>query len=349
MKYLKLLLWPFSLLYGSILLLRNYLYDNGMLASKRFAIPVIAVGNLTVGGTGKTPHVEYLLRLLKGYQTATLSRGYKRKSRGFVLADETATAASLGDEPFQYYRDFPGATVAVSESRVAGIEALQKLRPELEVVVLDDAMQHRPIHPSLNILLTDYTRLFFNDRVLPAGLLREPRQGAQRADLIVVSKCPAGMAEEEQQAIVRQVRRYSRPATPVFFSTFRYGAPVPMGAARQVPNRIILLTGIANPAPLVRNLQEQGYTLAHQKAYADHYAYTLQDMRELQKLVESEPSGALAIVTTRKDAVKLSDVNLQDATRQLPLFYIPIEVDFLKNGSLFDELIQEHVASFRKQ
>lgn len=329
------------------MLLRNFLYDQNVLASKHFAIPVIAVGNLTVGGTGKTPHVEYLLRLLQDYQTATLSRGYKRKSKGFVLADETASAASLGDEPFQYYRDFPGVMVAVSESRVAGIENLQKLRQELEVVVLDDAMQHRPVQPSLNILLTDYSRLFYKDRVLPAGLLREPRQGARRADLIVVSKCPAGMGEEEQQAIRRQISRYSRPAVPVFFSTFRYGAPVPMGSSRQVTNRIILLTGIANPAPLVRYLQEQEYTLAHHMAYADHHPYTRHDLSELQKLVESEPSVSLSIVTTRKDAAKLADAGLQEITRQLPLFYVPIEVDFLRNHSMFDKLMLQHVASFR--
>jgi tetraacyldisaccharide 4'-kinase len=282
--------------------------------------------------------VEYLLRLLQGYRTAALSRGYKRKSKGFVLADETASAASLGDEPFQYYRDFPGVTVAVSESRVAGIENLQKLRQELEVVVLDDAMQHRPVQPSLNILLTDYARLFYKDRVLPAGLLREPKQGARRADLIVVSKCPAGMGEEEQQAIVRQIGRYSRPAAPVFFSTFRYGTPVPIGSSRQVTNRVILLTGIANPSPLVRYLQEQAYT----------HPYTLHDLTELQKLVESEPSRSLSIITTRKDAVKLSDTGLQEITKQLPLFYVPIEVDFLKNGGLFDKLVLEHMASFRK-
>ncbi|WP_018477836.1 tetraacyldisaccharide 4'-kinase [Pontibacter roseus] len=346
MKYLKLLLWPFSLLYGGIMLLRNYLYDTGMLRSTRFSLPVIAVGNLTVGGTGKTPHVEYLLRLLKGYPTATLSRGYKRKSKGFVLADHTASAATLGDEPFQYHRDFRGVTVAVSEDRVAGIAKLLKLKPELGVVVLDDAMQHRPVQPSLNILLTDYTRPFYKDLVLPAGILREPRQGANRADIVVVSKCPPALKLEEEQAIRQQISRYSRADAPVFFSSFSYGEPVPIGSAGSLSKRIILMTGIANAAPLVRYLEEQHYIIHRHLAFADHHHYTQKDLQLLQESLNEDQVESLSILTTRKDAVKLQEGELLEITHQLPLFYIPVEVAFLKNGEQFDAFVLQHVASF---
>ena len=347
MKYLKLLLWPFSLLYGGIILLRNFLYDQGLLASRRFAIPVFAVGNLTVGGTGKTPHVEYLLRLLQRYQTATLSRGYKRRSKGFVLADRSVSAEQLGDEPFQYYRDFPGVTVAVCESRVEGIATLQELRPELEVVVLDDAMQHRPVQPSLNILLTDYTRPFYRDLVLPAGLLREPRHGAARADVVIVSKCPQQLQEEEQQTIIKRIRRYSRATVPVFFSTFRYGSPVAMGSASHLTRRIVLLTGIANAAPLVAYLQEQHFTIVRHLAFPDHHQYRKEDLEQLQGIVAGEGEDTLCVVTTRKDAVKLMDDALLSLTQQLPLFYIPIEVQFLAQRDAFDRLILEHVEDFK--
>lgn len=347
MTFLRYLLWPFSLLYGAIMQLRNWLYDKGWLASKRFPIPVVTVGNLTVGGTGKTPHVEYLLRLLNGYSLAVLSRGYKRKSKGFVLANESATAELLGDEPYQYHRDFPGVTVAVSENRPLGIEKLLQLRPDLQVILLDDAMQHRPVTPSLSIMITDYNRLFYKDLVLPAGLLREPRSGAKRADVIIVSKCPQQLAETEMKQIARRVREYAKPETAVFFSAFRYGKPIPMGNSQEVGKNIVLLTGIANAQPLVDFLKSERYTIIRHLEYPDHYSYTTQDIAKLQDLLWKEGLGALSVITTSKDAVKLTDAGLSGLTRALPFFYIPIEACFLQQGDAFDHTIKQHLVSLK--
>lgn len=345
MLFLRILLWPFSLLYGGIMLLRNWLYDAGWMRSVRFGIPVISVGNLTVGGTGKTPHVEYLLRLLSTGQVAVLSRGYRRKTKGFVLADATASAYTLGDEPYQYHRDFPGVTVAVCESRPAGIAELLQRKPDTQVVVLDDAMQHRPVQPSLNLMLTDYGRPFFRDWVLPAGLLREPRTGAKRADAVIVTKCPAGMAANEMEALRRKVHRYSRPGTPVFFSGFRYGQAVPIGNATQPGQRIVLLTGIANAGPLRDHLRQEGYEVVQHLEHPDHHHYTLQDLQKVKMLLEQD--GNISVLTTRKDAVKLTYAGLRSATASLPLFYLPIEVCFLQDQQAFDALIRGHLASFK--
>ncbi|MCX2739258.1 tetraacyldisaccharide 4'-kinase [Pontibacter anaerobius] len=342
-KYLHIPLWPFSQLYGGIMRLRNLGYDKGLLASRHFQIPVIAVGNLTVGGTGKTPHVEYLLRLLHNYKVATLSRGYKRQSKGFILADASSSAAILGDEPFQYHLDFKEVEVAVCEDRVKGIEQLQKQVPGLEVVLLDDAMQHRPVQPSLNILITDYNRPFYNDHVLPAGRLREPRSGAQRADAVIVSKCPAGMGQQEREQILEQVQKYTLPDTPVFFSSFAYGAPVAIGNALSLSKKAVLLTGIANAEPLKNYLRSQGYTLLKHYAYPDHHLYTSDNLQELTELLQKPAYAGATILTTRKDAVKLTDAALEPLTKQLPIFYVPIEVKILSGGDKFDQLVLQHV------
>lgn len=348
MKYLKRMLWPFSLLYGGVTLVRNKLYEQNIMPTRRFSLPVIAVGNLTVGGTGKTPHVEYLLRLLQSYKVATLSRGYKRQSKGFLLADSESTAEILGDEPFQYHRDFPGVAVAVSEDRVAGIEKIQQLVPVVEVVVLDDAMQHRPVQPSLNIMLTDYNRPFYEDLVLPAGLLREPRQGASRADAVIVSKCPPQLKPEQQAVIKKMIEKYAATGTPVFFSSFAYGEPVAIGLPVTLAKKVLLLTGIANAAPLKVFLQAEGYEVIHHLKYPDHHTYTQNDLQKVQQLLlQPEFSGA-HILTTRKDAVKLAGPELYKLTAKLPVFYIPIVVQFLQEQEAFDELVLQHVRQFKE-
>lgn len=347
-KYLKLLLWPFSQLYGGIMALRNYSYDKGLKRSHGFKLPVIAVGNLTVGGTGKTPHVEYLLRLLQQYKAATLSRGYMRKSKGYLLADENSTAEELGDEPFQYHQDFPGVAVAVSEKRVQGIERLLEQVPDLDLIVLDDAMQHRAVSASLNIMLTDYKRLFYQDFVLPAGLLREPKQGAARADIVIVSKCPADLPEEERDSIKHNIRKFTGPDKPIFFSTIRYGQPVPMGASRSLTHPVVLLAGIANPKPLKTYLQQQ-YKVVREFIFPDHQQYTEQDLLKVKAFIEMHKSNEISILTTRKDAVKLTDGKLLDISRNLPLFYLPIEISFLEEGATFDKLILQHVRDMPQQ
>ncbi|WP_347159262.1 tetraacyldisaccharide 4'-kinase [Pontibacter chitinilyticus] len=345
-KYLKMLLWPFSLLYGGVLQGRNFLYDKELLASQRFDLPVIAVGNLTVGGTGKTPHVEYLLRLLHKYKVATLSRGYKRQTKGFILADTKATAASLGDEPFQFHQDFPEVTVAVAEDRVLGVQQLQARVPDVAVVVLDDALQHRALQPSLRLLLTDYKRPFYSDFVLPAGWLREARSGAARADAIIVSKCPEQLALPQQQAIESQIRKYSRAQVPVFFSTFRYGQPVSIGSQTTLSNQLILVTGIANAAPLKEYLLAQGFEVLHHLAFPDHYTYTTKDLHDLHSRLKVAAHRQASVLTTRKDAVKLTGPGLVELTSSLPVFYLPIEVTFLKEKEMFDALILNHVQQF---
>ena len=342
-KYLKLLLWPVSLLYGGIMRVRNLFYDVGLFAVQRYDLPVIAVGNLTVGGTGKTPHVEYLLRLLGKYRTATLSRGYKRKSSGFLLADEQSTATTLGDEPFQYHRDFPGVSVAVCEKRAKGMELLQHLVPDLDLVVLDDAMQHRAVAPSLNLMLTDFNRPFYRDFVLPAGLLREPRRGARRASAVIVSKCPPNLNASLRRTITQHVSKYTAAGTPVFFSSFTYGAPVAVGNQLKLSKELILLTGIANPAPLQQYLASEGYTIRQVLVYPDHHQYTMQDLIKVKKLLYDPNLQGASVLTTRKDAVKLLDESLVGMTQQLPVFYIPIEVEFQENAVQFDELVLRHV------
>lgn len=349
MKYLKLLLWPFSVLYGGITVARNLLYDKGTLPSTSFDLPVIAVGNLTVGGTGKTPHVEYLLRLLQPYKVATLSRGYKRKSKGFLLADSQSTAAVLGDEPYQYHRDFPGVTVAVSEDRVEGVQKLRQLLPGIAVVVLDDAMQHRPVKPSLNILLTDYHRPFYKDHVLPAGLLREPRQGAARADAVIVSKCPRKLSKKEQGNILKEVEKYTAPDTPVYFSTFVYGAPAAIGLPVAPDKKVVLLTGIANAQPLKDYLEAEGYEVLQHLAYPDHHQYREHDLQKLRQMLQKDEFSGASILTTRKDAVKLAGQELTGLTEQLPLFYIPIVVQLLNEQEAFDRLVVEHVQQFQQR
>jgi len=346
MDKLKLLLWPFAALYGGVTTLRNTAYNKGWFASRKFKLPVIAVGNLTVGGTGKTPHVEYLLRLLHNYKVATLSRGYKRSTKGFILADKQATATTIGDEPYQYHQDFPEVQVAVCEKRVVGVKQLLQSEVKPEVIVLDDAMQHRAIQPSLNLLITDYNRLFYKDFILPAGLLRESRHGAERADAIIVSKCPSGLPASEKQTIKSRITKYSRPQTPVFFTGFRYGQPVAIGTAKSFTKNVLLLTGIANANPLKLYLQEQHFTVVHHAEFPDHHNYSSADLENLQQILKTKPEDTV-ILTTRKDAVKLLDKSLEKYTRSLPVFYIPIEVYFLDGEEAFNDLILAHVAQYR--
>jgi tetraacyldisaccharide 4'-kinase len=337
MKFLKYPLLPFSYLYAGIMHTRNWLYDAGVLPSSAFRVPVINVGNLTVGGTGKTPHVEYLVRLLAPRKTAILSRGYKRQTTGFVLADAQASAATIGDEPFQYYQEFKDITVAVCEDRVAGIRQLLHLFPDTAVILLDDAFQHRPVQAHWNILLTDYNRLFFQDAVLPAGRLREGRQGARRSDMVVVSKCPAGLEPEIRNHISQQIHRYTKPGVPVFFSHYQYREAVAFGSAATCNPDIVLLTGIARPETLVQHLTRQGFRIIRHFNFQDHHAYTQQDIQEISNFAAS--AGPVSLLTTQKDWTKLLDPALREQVRSLPFFYLPIRVAFEWDQDVFDELI----------
>ena len=316
---MRFLLLPFAILYGLGVRLRHFLYDRGWLSSKRYPFPIVCVGNLAVGGTGKTPMVEYLVRLLGQEQVAILSRGYRRKTRGFVLADDSATAMTLGDEPYQYHRKFPRATVAVCESRQEGIERLLE-NPHFKYIILDDAFQHRKVQAETNLLLTSYDKLYTQDFLLPVGSLRDIRSRAHKAQIIIVTKCPE-LTQAEQEKIIQQLKPL--PSQKVYFTSIAYSDRVYSHEDSQALKDFIatpftLVTGIANPTPLVDFLEKQGASFEH-LAYSDHHHFS---NRELELLRQKG-----RILTTEKDYVRLEGA--------LPtLYYLPIETQFLNNQRL---------------
>lgn len=300
-------------IYYLVTWLRNWLYDHGFKSSKSYDIPIICVGNLSTGGTGKTPMIEYLIRLLSQDKSiATLSRGYKRITEGFILADESATADTIGDEPFQFFRKFEKVKVAVDSNRQNGIEQILSLNNKTEVILLDDAYQHRKVKAGFNILLTAYYNLYANDIVLPTGNLRESRSGAKRADIIVVTKCPEGITESEKDSIKKQLKIDSQQQ--LFFSHINYAENV-ISSHKELPinalPKFTLVTGIANANPLVKFLNDKGLEFVHLE-YPDHYSYKPSDIENL--------SQKGLIITTEKDYVRLSD------NENLDLYYLPIEI-----------------------
>lgn len=316
---MRFLLLPFAILYGLGVRLRHFVYDRGWLSSKRYPFPILCVGNLAVGGTGKTPMVEYLVRLLGQEQVAILSRGYRRKTKGFVLADDSATVKTLGDEPYQYHRKFPRATIAVCESRQEGIERLLE-NPHFKYIILDDAFQHRKVQAGTNLLLTSYDKLYTQDFLLPVGSLRDIRSRARKAQIIIVTKCPE-LTQAEQEKIIQQLKPL--PSQKVYFTTIAYSDRVYSHEDSQALKDFIatpftLVTGIANPTPLVDFLEKQGASFEH-LAYSDHHHFS---NRELEFLRQKE-----RILTTEKDYVRLEGA--------LPtLYYLPIETQFLNDQRL---------------
>lgn len=341
---LKTLLFPFAVIYGWITDLRNTLYERGVKPSVKFSIPVISVGNLTVGGTGKTPMIEHLVRLLSpSFQTATLSRGYGRKTKGFRLATDADSAETIGDEPCQYFRKFGDRIkVAVGEERALAIPMILQEVSELQVVLLDDAFQHRRVKPSFNILLSDYTRPFYEDLLLPAGRLRESRNHASRADVVVVTKCPPEIGAEECLRIEHSIREYADK--PVFFTTISYGAPTPFGDSTAAPGtKVVLITGIANPAPLVRYVSHN-YELVEHIAFRDHHSFEAADVRRIAAEAAKHPG--CSVLTTEKDMVKLEPLVRELAPGGVSFFYLPITVQFLKEQREFDDMIVNHIRNF---
>ncbi|RYY34295.1 MAG: tetraacyldisaccharide 4'-kinase [Sphingobacteriaceae bacterium] len=344
MKYLRLLLFPFSLLYGLVVSIRNWCYDAGLFKSHSFLLPVISVGNLDVGGAGKSPMTEYLIRLLKNqYKTATLSRGYGRETKGFIQADITATAAEIGDEPAQFKNKFPDVTVAVCEDRVAGIRELMNNH---EAIILDDAYQHRAVKPGFSILLFDYTRLNEPRLVLPAGNLREPFIGRWRADAIVISKCPESLTSDEQSAIVLRIKPFS--FQEVFFTFIAYQPLQDIsgkvtGLVTDSDTTVFLLTGIANTAPLLQYIGSLTQQIVHHK-YPDHHRFSLKNISKLAEDFEACTSQKKLLITTEKDAQRLGEQHLLPQVQKLPFLILPIGVNFLNNGQQqFDNLILNYV------
>ena len=330
MKFFRKLLFPFSLLYILVTSIRNWFYDIGIFKSYSFDIPIIAVGNLSTGGTGKTPQIEYLIRLLsKNHKTAVLSRGYKRKSTGFVLANEFATVETLGDEPFQYYKKFKNIQVAVDSNRVNGINQLLNLSDKPQVILLDDAFQHRRVRAKYYILLTTFDDLYCDDYVLPMGNLRECIKGANRANFIVVTKSPKNLSVEKQNEIEKKLKLNTNQK--LFFSTINYDkiafskkSSILTTELLELPKLII--AGIAKPETFIKFVKNSNDEVL---IFPDHHDFSVADILEMQKKSKDK-----IIVTTEKDFVRL-DEKLFNGN----LFYLRIQTKFLKNKDDFDDLI----------
>lgn len=328
MRNLRKLLFPFALLYGLITGWRNFLYNSQILKSKSYDIPVICVGNLNTGGTGKSPMIEYLIKLLKeDYRVASLSRGYKRKTKGYHLLKGNETGSEVGDEPLQFKKKFPEALIAVDENRQKGIEAL--VRKKAEVILLDDAFQHRKVTAGLNVMLTAYADLYVDDFLLPAGNLREPYSGAARAKIIFVTKCPENLTKTEQERIRKklELRNYQQ----LYFSFIRYSDEIFSSITKQNletlrNEKFTLVTGIANPKPLTTFLKKKQLNFIH-KSFPDHHNFTQAEIEGLKK--------ENLILTTEKDFMRLCERLPQEK-----LFYLPIEVGFINNEEDFLQAIK---------
>ena len=342
---------PLSWLYGCGVGFRNFLFDVGILKSRAFTVPVISVGNITVGGTGKTPHVEHLVRLLKDrFHVAVLSRGYKRKSKGFVKASATSTALDIGDEPYQMKEKFGDIVVAVDKNRVHGIETLTAPSSEVDVVVLDDAFQHRYVKPGINILLVDYHRLIIYDTLLPAGRLREPLSGKNRADIVIVTKCPRELKPMDYRVITKAMDLY--PYQHLYFTSLQYDGLKPLFSR---PDRatlrrldalqdvhVLLLTGIASPRQMVEDLSPTTASLTP-LSFPDHHFYTQKDVQRINDAFAALPMPR-CIVTTEKDAARIAGIEgLSDDVRG-HAYVLPIKVEFMLNQeSSFNENIISYV------
>ncbi|WP_204346751.1 tetraacyldisaccharide 4'-kinase [Psychroserpens algicola] len=335
MKLLRKILFPIVPIYFGITWLRNKFYNLGWMSSRSYDFPIICVGNLSTGGTGKTPTIEYLIRVLKEkHKVATLSRGYKRESSGFIIADDNATAKTIGDEPFQFYKKFDDVVVSVDANRQHGIsQLLSKVQPD--VILLDDAFQHRKVRAGLNILLTSYGNLYVDDIVLPTGDLREPRAGAKRADMILVTKCPQSLSVSEKEHIKNKLKPLSHQS--VYFSSIFYSEDVcneherfPLTQLKD--KQVTLVTGIANPQPLLDYLTAKSIAFEHLK-YQDHHSFSVS---EIETLKQKE-----IVLTTEKDYVRLRGEFLSQTSS---IYYLPIRFQ-IDNHNAFEQQVTAFVGS----
>lgn len=339
MKTLRKFLLPFSLLYGFITWIRNKCYDYNILKSYSFNIPIISVGNLSVGGTGKTPQIEYLIKLLSNSKKiAVLSRGYKRKSKGFIIANNNSSAIDLGDEPFQYFKKFPEIIVAVDEKRVNGIQQLMKLPHPPEVILLDDAFQHRSVKPGLSILLTTFDDLYIDDFMLPAGNLREFKSGYKRADIVIVTKSPQNISNETQLTIKNRLKLLAHQQ--LYFSGTSYNEILKGGKhAILVKNlkkyEVLLITGIANPKQLLSFLEKMEINFKHYQ-FGDHHRFSDQDIKKIEGEFNQITAENKIILTTEKDYVRIFD-NLENC------YFISIETIILNNETDIIQKIKNYV------
>ena len=342
-------LLPFSWIYGSIVRFRNWLFDMGLKKSKSFSIPIISVGNITVGGSGKTPHVEYLIRLLHDKaKIAVLSRGYKRKSHGYVLAEESTTMPEIGDEPFQMHQKFADIYVAVDAKRARGIENLQndEATKDVDVVLLDDAFQHRYVKPGINILLVDYHRLIIYDKMLPAGRLREPLSGKNRADIVIITKCPKDLKPMEFRVLTKAMDLY--PFQKLYFTSIDYDTPKGVFEEKQIEldklqdYHVLLLTGIASPKQMEHDLKPMTKDITN-LSFGDHHSFKGKDINRINDAFESMPEPRI-IITTEKDAVRLRETEGLYEKVKANMYELPIKVSFmLDQQDNFNEKIISYV------
>lgn len=340
--HIKICNWllPLSWLYGLGVMIRNTLFDCGILHSETFDVPIISVGNLTVGGTGKTPHSEYLIRLLSSkYQVAILSRGYKRKSKGFRLAESETPEEEIGDEPYQMKKKYPFIHMAVDKDRRRGIKKLidYNIKPPVDVIILDDAYQHRYVKPGVNILLIDYHRLICYDKLLPAGRLREQQSNKRRADIVIVSKCPKGITPMERKGIERTLGLF--PWQHLYFSYFRYGdlhplyekgESITLEEIKENGTKVMLLSGIASPKQLEYDLRAHiDFTSLH---FSDHHDFKPSDISRIEEAFENLGGGEKIIITTEKDSARLLSIKLNEKIARA-VYVLPIEVDFIGKGT----------------
>lgn len=353
-SYINKWMLPLSWLYGMVVFIRKKLFDWRILKQVQYNVPVICVGNLTVGGTGKTPHIEYLVGLLKDrYRVAVLSRGYKRKSKGFVLATDSTNYQKIGDEPHQIKLKFPDIIVAVDENRRHGIETLLAMKDAPDIILLDDAFQHRYVKPSLSILLSNYNRPVYTDKMLPAGRLREPASGMERANIVVVSKCPDTLKPIDMRIINHELNLF--PYQTLVFTTTKYGNLVAMFNRKDLFNRIerpletikdknvLLIAGIASPELLVDEIKK--YTSSVKLLeYPDHHNFSAKDIKEIENEFQNMGDKTITILT-EKDAARLTNGNGLSEKLKSSMYYLPVEISFLQKEEeeIFNKKINKHV------
>ncbi|MFM7646148.1 MAG: tetraacyldisaccharide 4'-kinase [Sphingomonadales bacterium] len=349
LRSFRIFLLPLSLLYWLIIFCRNWLYDKKVLRSASFGMPLITVGNLAIGGTGKSPLVEYLVGLLhRQYKVATLSRGYRRRTRGYTLATEATTALEIGDEPLALHRKFPHVPVAVGEERLLAIPELLHDHPETEVIVLDDAFQHRVVQAGLSILLTDYANLYTRDFYLPTGDLRDLKSRYKDANILIVTKCPATLTETQRNTLIAELSPLKGQS--LFFTTLVYGIPYHLTTKKRYgftgKEEILLVTGISNPRPLKQYIEEHSATY-HQLTFRDHHIFSIEDFKDIVREFERIPSSQRIIITTEKDAVRLEKFNVE--IDNLPWYVLPIEHRFLFDEQVvFDRLVIDFIEHFER-
>ncbi|MBL7747889.1 MAG: tetraacyldisaccharide 4'-kinase [Chitinophagaceae bacterium] len=355
LKSFRILLLPFSLLYWLGIAIRNWLFDKNIFKSTRFGLPLISVGNLSVGGTGKSPMVEYLVEMLKDkFRVATLSRGYKRKTKGYALANETTTALEIGDEPMQFHLKYPGIPVAVGEERIVAIPQLLHDRPETQAIILDDAFQHRTVEAGLNILLTDYNNLFTRDFYLPTGDLRDLKSSYKRAHIIIITKCKPNLSIEGRRKLISELKLL--PHQHLYFTAIEYGDLYHITTGEKITlnpeTEVLLVTGIANPRPLKKMLEEHSNSY-HMLQYSDHHIFTIDDLNDIKKRFEKlettnkQSTLSKIILTTEKDAVRLVKFNKEIA--ELPLYVIPVRHQFLfDEADMFNKQVTDFIQQFKK-